>query len=169
VRLNRILVPVDFSRHSLAALNYASDLAREHGSEVILVHVIEPLPYSVGRWTEASRLLEQRQEEAARELAGVEKHAVSKYPNCRGEIHFGDVHQVISNLVRKLHIDLIVVSTHGRTGLGHMVMGSVAEKIVRYAPCPVLTLKAKLRPRKHRSVSNTRLPIEGRARQRASE
>jgi universal stress protein A len=146
MKLKKILVPVDFSRHSLAALSYAIDLGQEQRAEIILVHVVEPLAYGMGRWTEPVKLLESWQAEASAELQRIEQQARQRYPKCRGEIHFGNVHQVLSDLARKLKADLIVVSTHGRTGLGHMVMGSVAEKIVRYAPCPVLIVRAKLAP-----------------------
>lgn len=150
MKINRILVPVDFSEHSLRALDYAIDLAREHGSEVVLVHAVEPLAYGIGRWSEPTKLLEEWQANAAQELAEVEKRVLQHYPKCRSEIHFGIVHEVVADLVRKLKADLIVVSTHGRTGLDHMIMGSVAEKLVRYSPCPVLTVRAKLKPQRSR-------------------
>src|SRR5579859_1327077 len=143
MKIETILVPTDFSRHSQAALRYAIDLAQEHHAEVILVHAIEPLPRGLGRWSEPTHLLEHWREEAAAQLAKMEKRARSQYPRCRGELHFGTIYEVIGSLVRKLKADLIVVATHGRTGLSHIVMGSVAEKIVRYTECPVLIVRAK--------------------------
>ena len=59
MKIERILVPTDFSEHSLAALKYAIELAREHESEVVLVHVVEPLPYGIARWYEPTKLLER--------------------------------------------------------------------------------------------------------------
>lgn len=156
MKINRILVPLDFSEHSLRALDYAIDFAREHGSEVVLVHVVEPLAYGIGRWTEPTKLLEEWQQNAAREMAEIEKRTREKYPKCRGEIHFGIVHLVISDLVRKLKADLIIASTHGRTGMEHMIMGSVAEKLVRYCPCPVLIVRARLRQERVRKGARSR-------------
>lgn len=157
MKIETILVPTDFSRHSQAALRYAVDLAQEHQAEVILVHAIEPLPRGLGRWSEPTQLLEHWRDEAAAELAKIEKRALSQYPRCRGELHFGTIYEVLATVVRKLKADLIVVATHGRTGLSHMVMGSVAEKIIRYAECPVLIVRAKFttaskRPASHRAA-----------------
>ena len=81
MKIERILVPVDFSEHSLAALKYALELAREHESEVVLVHVVEPLPYGVGRWYEPTKLLEQYGEAASGELERFEKQARALYAN----------------------------------------------------------------------------------------
>ena len=68
MKIERIMVPTDFSEHSLAALRYAIELTREHGPEVVLVHVVEPLPYGVARWSEPTKLLERYAETASAEL-----------------------------------------------------------------------------------------------------
>ena len=165
MKIDRILVPIDFSRQSLTALKYAVDLAREHQSEVILVHVLEPLPYGAERWNEPTKVLEERQKAAANELATIENRTAKEYPRCRKELHFGVIHQVICELVRKLKIDMIVLSTHGRTGLNHLIMGSEAEKLVRHAPCPVLTIKAQVQARSRGTQREARsglLSVRGR-------
>jgi nucleotide-binding universal stress UspA family protein len=141
MKIERILVPTDFSDHSLAALKYAIELAREHDSEVILVHVVEPLPYGVGRWYEPTKLLEDYGEIASGELERFEKEAKQLYPNCRSELHYGVVHEVIGELVSKLKVDLIVISMRGQTHLLDLLIGDVAEKLLRYAPCPVLRIR----------------------------
>ncbi len=141
MKIERILVPTDFSEHSLAALKYAIELAREHESEVVLVHVVEPLPYGVGRWYEPTKLLEDYGEMASGELERFEKQATQLYPKCRSELHFGVVHEVIGELVSKLKVDLIVMSMRGQTHLLDLLIGGTAEKLLRYAPCPVLRIR----------------------------
>ena len=141
MKIERILVPTDFSDHSLAALKYAIELAREHDSEVILVHVVEPLPYGVGRWYEPTKLLEDYGEIASGELQRFEKEAKQLYPKCRSELHFGVVHEVIGELVSKLKVDLIVISMRGRTHLVDLLIGGTAETVLRYAPCPVVRIR----------------------------
>ncbi len=141
MKIERILVPVDFSEHSLAALKYATELAREHESEVLLVHVVEPLPYGIARWDEPTKLLEHYGEVALGELRRFEKEATQIYPQCRSELHFGVVHEVIGELVSKLTVDLIVISMRGTTHLLDLLIGGTAEKILRHAPCPVLRIR----------------------------
>jgi universal stress protein A len=141
MKIERILVPVDFSEHSLAALKYAIELAREHGSEVVLVHVVEPLPHGIARWDDPTKLLERYGEAASGDLARFEKEATQLYPKCRSELHFGVVHEVLGQLVSKLKVDLIVISMRGQTHLLDLVIGGTAEKILRHAPCPVLRIR----------------------------
>lgn len=141
MKIERIMLPTDFSNHSLAALKYAIELAREHESEVILVHVVEPLPYGIARWYDPTKLLEHYGEVASGELARCEQEAKQMYPKCRSELHFGVVHEVIGELVSKLGVDLIVMSMRGQTHLLDLLIGGIAEKILKYAPCPVLRIR----------------------------
>jgi len=142
MKIERILVPTDFSEHSLAALKYAIELAREHDSEIVLVHVVEPLPYGVARWYEPTKLLENYGEAASVELKRFENEAKQLYQKFRSELHFGVVHEVVGELVDKLKVDLIVMSMRGQTYLLDLLIGSTAEKLLRYAPCPVLRIRA---------------------------
>jgi nucleotide-binding universal stress UspA family protein len=141
MKIERIMVPTDFSEHSLAALKYAIELTREHGPEVVLVHVVEPLPYGIARWSEPTKLLERYAETASAELERFEKEATQLYQKCRSELHFGIVHEVIGDLVGKLKVDLIVMSMRGQTHLLDLLIGGTAEKILRYVPCPVLRIR----------------------------
>jgi len=141
MKIERILVPVDFSEHSLAALKYAIELAHEHESEIVLVHVVEPLPYGSARWDEPAKLIEKYGEVALGELRRFEKEATQVYPKCRSELHFGVVHEVIGELVSKLKIDLIVMSMRGKTHLLDLLIGGTAEKILRHVTCPVLRIR----------------------------
>jgi nucleotide-binding universal stress UspA family protein len=147
MKIERIMVPTDFSRHSLVALKYAIELAREHESEVMLVHVVEELPYGSGRWSEPTKLLEHYAETAKCELERFEKEATQLYPKCRSELHFGVVHKVIGELVSKLGVDLVVISIRGQTHLLDLLIGGTAEKILRYVQCPVLRIRTVGEPK----------------------
>lgn len=129
------------------ALKYAIELAREHESEVVLVHVVEQLPYGAARWSEPTKLLERYAETAKGELERFAKEAAQLYPKCCFELHFGVVHEVISELVSKLKVDLVVISMRGQTHLLDLLIGGTAEKILRYVPCPVLRVRAAGEPK----------------------
>ena len=141
MKIERILVPTDFSQRSLAALERAIDLAREHDSEIVLVHVIEPLPYAAGSWSDSTQLLEHCAEDGRNQLARLTKRAVALYPKCTSEVHFGILHEVISELARKLNVDLIVVAARSRHGFFERIRASLAERLLRQAPCPVLAVQ----------------------------
>ncbi len=140
MKIERILVPTDFSRCSLAALERAIDLAREHNSEIVLVHVIEPLPYAAGSWSDSTQLLEHCAEDGRNQLARLTKRAVALYPKCTGEVHFGILHEAISEFARKLNVDLIVVAARSHHGFFERIRASLAERLLRQAPCPVLAV-----------------------------
>jgi len=141
MKIERILVPTDFSRRSLAALERAIDLASEHYSEIVLVHVIEPLPFAAGQWSDSTQLLEHCAEEGRNQLARLTKRAVALYPKCTSEVHFGILHEIISELARKLNVDLIVVATRSHHGFFERIRVSLAERLLREAPCPVLAIQ----------------------------
>jgi nucleotide-binding universal stress UspA family protein len=147
MQIKRILVPTDFSRPSLKAVDYAIDLARQHQAEVVFVHVIEPMSYAVPRYLpEPTALLEEQRKEAQDALERLVERVAKGYPRCRSEVHLGVVYERIAELARTLKADLIVIATHGRTGLAHLLIGSVAERVVRMAPCPVLTVRGAMLP-----------------------
>jgi universal stress protein A len=147
MKIERIMVPTDFSEHSLEALKYAIELAREQEPEVVLVHVVEPLPYGIARWSEPTKLLEHYAETASGELERFDKVAKQLYPKCRSELHFGVVHEVIEELVNNLKIDLVVISMRGQTHLLDFLIGRTAENILRYTPCPVLRIRTVGEPK----------------------
>jgi len=140
MKIERILVPVDFSEHSLTALKFGIELARKHESEVVLVNIVEPLPRGTARWSDPVKLLDHHSENASKELKRFEKEATQLYPKCRSELYFGVVHEVVVELVNKLKIDLIVISMRGRTPLLDLLIGGIADNLLRHAPCPVLRL-----------------------------
>jgi len=139
VSVKRILYATDFSRSSAAALPYALCMARQSGGTVIAVHVVSPAPLSADFPAHAWQAIVAQ---GVREAQDSMKHLE---PQCKEVAHQtrvcrGDVWSELSAIVRDESIDLIVLGTHGRTGVSKAVFGSVAEKIFRHAPCPVLTV-----------------------------
>ena len=144
-KLNRVLVPVDFSECSRKALAYALPLAEAFDATLTLVHIVEPF-YPIPELAAVDVSLFQRQvrEGAERQLAALRKELGG---NAAVETVLRVGHPVteIINAARELDSDLIILSTHGRTGLAHVFMGSTAEQIVRRAGCPVLTVRERER------------------------
>jgi universal stress protein A len=140
--IKRIVVPTDFSEQSLKALDYAIDFARSHeGAEILILHVVEPIRHT--RFIpDVSVFLEHQRAEAADKIAALEKRTRQRHGKCRSEVHFGTPYEVITDAAEKLKADLIIIATHGHTGLAHLFLGSVAERVVRIAKCPVLTVHA---------------------------
>ena len=140
ITINRILYATDFSEASLAALPLVSTIARRYGSHVFVANVWTPLPYTMVS-PEAAGALQNKDERETRskvqqllntkELAGLSATAILKS---------GAPSQELTRLVREKNIDLAILGTHGRTGLKHLLMGSVAEELFRNLPCPVLTV-----------------------------
>ena len=143
VQLRRILVPVDFAELSLAALPQAQLFARSFAAELILLHVIEtyPIDYIVGL-PESKKLHASLQERARRELEKLTVRLPGLKP--RTLVRWGKPFQEIVSVAQELDVDLIVLTTHGHTGLKHVYLGSTAERVVRHAHCPVLVVRSGL-------------------------
>lgn len=158
--LKRILVPIDFEDGSLKAKDYADQLALVTGAEVELFHVVVKSPYEVyqQRGFLADVPLYQRPNDAM--PAADQKYVIrdvveetrqqlkrlvtaSSGVSYRTEVSHGDAVDEIVAEIGRYQPDLVVISTHGRRGLTHLVMGSVAEKVVRMSPVPVLALPMK--------------------------
>jgi general secretion pathway protein E len=131
-RVKRILVPTDFSSFSTAAISRASDLAMTFGAQLHLLHVVP----TKGPEPEANRLLRARQQLGQQ----ISPHLVVELSVEQAAIA-GTPHRAISDYAREHDIDLIVMGTHSRTGLAHAALGSVAEKVLRTAICPVLIVR----------------------------
>lgn len=138
---NKILFATDFSTVSDQALNYAAALARDNRAKLIITHVAE-LPKAYGAGEMYYGVPEPDLDELSRMLQAV----IPKNPPVDHEYRLvkGDPAREIVDLAQREKVDLIVMSTHGRTGLNRMLMGSVAEAVIRHAPCAVLALKGKL-------------------------
>ncbi len=138
MRFHKILVPIDFSDHSLESLRMASIFAAETGAKLILVHVWQPTPPLADGIAWAEVYAEQA-EEARRQLEEIAPYRLDV--SCEKQVVAGDPATEIVRIAEEEEADMIVVGTHGRTGLTRLVLGSVAEHVMRRAPCPVLTCK----------------------------
>ena len=145
IKLGKVLVPTDFSKHSEHAMLYGCELARQFGAELHVLHVlydvmaIAPNPeiilppdpaFVAGLERGAAELLDKQPPAELRGSLSIQR-----------AVRTGPPFLEIVRYAQEKKIDLIVLGTHGRSGLAHMLMGSVAEKVVRKAPCPVLTVR----------------------------
>jgi universal stress protein A len=146
LQLRRILLPTDFSGCANYALPYAAAIARAANATVVCVNVVEPLVPAVGYTGMAeampiAEMNEQMEDSAERELPDVlsceELHGLQ----VEEAIGHGDAAAEIVRIADERQVDLIVISSHGRTGLGRIIFGSTAEAVVRHARCPVLVVK----------------------------
>ncbi|MGE5363935.1 MAG: universal stress protein [Bacteroidota bacterium] len=150
--IKNILVPVDFSDYSKNALKYAVDYAKVFGAKLYLIYVIEPVVYpadfSMGQVALPSvdTELNTRAEEELENLAKKEIAGALEYQTI---IKMGKPFVEIIDTAGELDIDLIIIATHGHTGVEHMLFGSTAEKVVRKAPCPVLSLRDPIKGYKY--------------------
>jgi universal stress protein A len=155
----RILVPHDFSKAAARALEVAAGLARAHRGRLLVLHVVSPLPSAtmfpeqMAAWIPPAELVV----EARRQLEAVVARTVTGAgaPPVECRVVLGDPHGCILAAARDA--DTIVMSTAGRSGLPHLLIGSVAEKVVRHASVPVLTVRPGARTR-----ARARHPVRGR-------
>ncbi len=144
IEVRRILAPIDFSENAASVLDWAAHLAKEHGSRILLLHVYH-LPVEFQQlegaylppdfWSTVKNEAEQQLGRFAEDLRGrgleIEALVREGYPAT-----------VIVEEAESLEADLVVIGTHGLSGLKHMLLGSIAERVVQKAPCPVLTVKS---------------------------
>jgi universal stress protein A len=144
-RLKNILVPVDFSDCSKKALQYAIPLARQFGAEITLLHVVQPyLPVPETGAVDVELVQVTMRDEGEKELEALRQGLAGVVPS-RTVLRVGNPHVEIIDVAKQLESDLIIVSTHGRTGLAHVFLGSTAERVVRHAGCPVLVVRERER------------------------
>jgi len=146
MQIRSILLPTDFSECGNYALSYATSLARTFGSSIICLHVIETMVPTVGYsgMTEPlpiADITEQLEDSAERELPRLAECRCFAGLNIEELIVHGEAASEIVRVAKERKVDLVVISSHGRTGLGRMLFGSTAEAVVRHASCPVLVVK----------------------------
>ena len=158
-RITRILVPTDFSRGSREALAYADTLRRQTGARLFVVHVLED-PTVTGIWPE---MYVPDLPDVRRGLVGFAHKSLAaetrrlQLSDVTTEVAIGPAATTIAAIAERLNCDLIVMGTHGRGGLSHLVLGSVAERVLRIAHCPVLAVReTKRTARRTRGRSATR-------------
>ena len=147
IQLARIVCPTDFSPTSSHAVDYAATLANTFGAELVLLHVIPEMSYPLRSFgmshslehiqeelhEKAKETLEKRAEAAKADLADLKVRCL---------LADGEAHEATMACAKQESADMIVMGTHGHTGLTHALLGSTAEKVVRLAECPVLTVRA---------------------------
>lgn len=151
LNLQRILVPVDFSRESAKAMRYAVTLARQFDASITLVHVVEPAygPPELPNGATARRVTDrERLAKAKSKLGNMGLRILGPCRIVETMIRSGLAFFEITEAAKALASDLIVVGTHGYGGVTRSVMGSTAEKVIRHAPCPVLVV----RPNEHEFI-----------------
>ena len=145
--ITRILVPVDFSEPSDAALEYATGLAERLGASLHLLHVFEDPLWTTGAMAAEmyvpvpEGLREALLANARTQLAERANKLDAERFHLTTDVYMGPIAAGITEFATQKQIDLIVIGTHGRGGMSHLLLGSVAERVVRSAPCPVLTVR----------------------------
>ena len=146
--IKKVLVPIDFSDYSKAALRYAVSFAKMFKAEMILVYVVEPVIYppdfSMGQIAIPSVNTEW-DVKAKEELNKLASNEIPKEIKVTTLIKTGKPFLEIIDTAAELDTDIIIIATHGHTGVEHILFGSTAEKVVRKAPCPVLTLREPIK------------------------
>jgi universal stress protein A len=146
-RIRRIVHPSDFSRASQGAFAKAVELARDNGAELWLVHVLTPVIPMVGDGYISPKLYDDLEASARaygqKELDKLVDKASKSKVRVKTALLEGIPHEQIIRAARSKHADLIVIGTHGRTGIAKLFLGSVAGRVVSTAPCPVMTVRGK--------------------------
>jgi nucleotide-binding universal stress UspA family protein len=144
MQIKTILFPTDFSNGARAAMDHAVSLARDYKAKLILLYVIQDI--SIAEWyipssLSVTDLVEDMQRSADKEMDKWAGEVSAKVKETEKLVVRGVPFVEIIKTAKEKNADLIVIGTHGRTGIDHMLFGSTAEKVVRKAPCPVLTVR----------------------------
>jgi universal stress protein A len=147
-KIKKVLVPIDFSDYSKSALKYAVNFAKSFNAEIILVYVVEPVIYppdfSMGQIAMPS-INAEWDDRAKDELQKLAKNDITGAGKVKTVIKTGKPFVEIIETAKEENVDLIIIATHGHSGVEHILFGSTAEKVVRKAPCPVLTLREPIK------------------------
>jgi nucleotide-binding universal stress UspA family protein len=144
----RLLHPSDFSRASGAAFKKAIEMAKAGRAELMVVHVVSPvLPMAAGDGYVSPKMYEEitasTRAWAQKQLDKLLAKAKQAGVRAKGFVLEGSAHEQIARFARSKHADLLVMGTHGRSGLAKLFLGSVAGRVVAAAPCPVLTVRGR--------------------------
>lgn len=140
--IKKVLALTDGSPISRNALKYAVEICNQLGAELHLLTVIEKAPSYVTAQV-GKEYFEQAEAALREEVGSCSGYCETSGLSCHGEVRSGIVFEEIITYAEEVDADLIVMSTHGRSGLSHVLLGSMAEKVVRHAPCPVMTIRPK--------------------------
>ncbi|MGI6099925.1 MAG: universal stress protein [Lentisphaerae bacterium] len=152
LKLNSILCPVDFSETSDLAVQYALAIARTNGASLTLLHVVAPamaaLPGEAGLLAVPQIDLQESTDACLSRLAAIAEEIEDEGVEVDYKVVSGVPFLEISRYAGEQDTDMIVMGSRGRSGLGHLLIGSVAERVLRKAPCPVLTVKERVKTSK---------------------
>jgi universal stress protein A len=165
MKVRRVLVPVDLSSGSLRALDYAIDFGKVFEPQFVVLFVLEPMQFAVDGQVQGTlpvRVAQERRRRARAELAAVTQPIAARGIRVRGVVEEGSPHGAIIDAAKRLKADLIIMGTHGRTGMTRALFGSVAEMVTRHATCPVLTVRPDAIPKRR---GGARRPAARRSRQ----
>jgi nucleotide-binding universal stress UspA family protein len=144
MEIKSILFPTDFSDESSHALEYAVDMAKRYGAKLYLLHVVHAI-YNVTGWyvphTSLNEIYKDLEKSAQKELERYDLKELRSLKDIERRVLTGVPHEVIVKFVKDNKIDLIVMGSHSRKGIDRVLFGSTASQIVRFAPCPVLTVR----------------------------
>jgi nucleotide-binding universal stress UspA family protein len=144
MQFRHILAPTDFSEYSKKSVASALELAKKFGARLTILHVVELPPYPVEGYVPpnlSATFLEDLERQATVDLAQVVPEAEAAKVEVARIVAVGTPYRTIIETAESNHVDLIVMATAGRTGFSHLVLGSIAERVVRTASCPVLTIR----------------------------
>ena len=144
MEIKKILFATDFSEGSRNALPYAVDIAMRHGAKIYAVHVIFDVTKAAGWYVphaSAEEVYADLEKSARKELEKTFSEDMRKFKDYENVLLRGTPYEEITKFAEANKIDLIVIATHGRTGIDRLLFGSTAEQVVRYAPCPVLSVR----------------------------
>ncbi len=157
IEIKSILTATDFSEHSALAVQYASQLAHRLGSELHLLHVLTEIvpagPDPLLMPVMPTEYYADSEAQARKSLETVLNPAWERPASVFTSVRWGSPVETLVSYATDHKISLIVIATHGRTGLSHAILGSVAEQIMREAPCPVLTIRTGLRADSEQTVA----------------
>lgn len=154
-QIKKILVPIDFSDYSKNALKYSINFAKSFNAKLILIYVVEPMIYpadfSMGQVAIPSTDVDFIKK-AEEELNHLKNTEIGNQVESEVIIKTGKPFMEINETAAEYDADLIIIATHGHTGVEHILFGSTAEKVVRKAPCPVLTLREPIKGFKFKNL-----------------
>jgi nucleotide-binding universal stress UspA family protein len=146
MQFRHILAPTDFSEYSKQAVVAALELARKFGAKLTVLHVVELPPYPVEGYVPPAvnaTFLDDLERQATQDLAQLVPEAESNNVEVVRLVAVGSPYRTIIDTAEAAQVDLIVMATAGRSGFSRLIMGSIAERVVRTATCPVLTIRPR--------------------------
>ena len=144
ITIKKILWPTDFSDFSFYALNYAVSFAKQYKAKLLILHVVDVFihdPAYLGPDVPDRSMFDDFEKKAQARLEEVVRKRIPAGIETEAIVRAGRAFAEIVRAAKEKEADMIVIATHGRTGLSHTMFGSTAEKVVRKAPCPVLSIK----------------------------